>query len=429
MIRRLIVVVFVALAVVLPFPRQAVAQSDRLCFPEVPGIGNCIEGRFREYWVQNGGLPVFGYPVSPATMQQTAEGTFLTQYFERNRFELHPENAAPYDVLLGRLGDDRLRQQGRDWQTFPKAQPSAAHYFAQSGHAIENVPFWTYWSTHGLEFDGRQGKSEAESLALFGLPISEPAMETNASGANVLTQWFERARLEYHPNNPDPFKVLLGLLGNEVRGGASTPPGPGPTTGPPPQPTAAPAAGVPILSDTTYESGGASWIVGEVRNDTGRNVRFVRVVANLYDSGNRLIGTDFTYTSMDILRPGQRSPFTVIVLSPPSNFHHYTLQLEWDATTDESLGGLTLLSSGERAAGFGDARFIFGEVRNDSGGPVRFVEIVATLYDAAGKVVGASLTFTSLENIPAGGTSAFEMAVLSWNNAARYELQIQARRP
>ncbi len=30
------------------------------------------------------------------------------------------------------------------------------------------------------------------------------------------TQWFERARFEFHPNNPDPYKVLLGRLGAEV---------------------------------------------------------------------------------------------------------------------------------------------------------------------------------------------------------------------
>jgi hypothetical protein len=38
-------------------------------------------------------------------MEQGADGRmYLTQWFERARFEYHPENAAPYDVLLGRLG-------------------------------------------------------------------------------------------------------------------------------------------------------------------------------------------------------------------------------------------------------------------------------------------------------------------------------------
>lgn len=35
-------------------------------------------------------------------------------------------------------------------------------------------------------------------------------------------QWFERARFELHPENPAPYQVLLGLLGNEV--GVPAPP-------------------------------------------------------------------------------------------------------------------------------------------------------------------------------------------------------------
>ena len=43
-------------------------------------------------------------------------------------------------------------------------------------------------------------------------------MEVNASGDRVLTQWFERARFEYHPNNPTRDRVLLGRLGAELCG-------------------------------------------------------------------------------------------------------------------------------------------------------------------------------------------------------------------
>jgi hypothetical protein len=35
------------------------------------------------------------------------------QYFERARFEYHPENTGtPYDVLLGLLGSDTIRARG-----------------------------------------------------------------------------------------------------------------------------------------------------------------------------------------------------------------------------------------------------------------------------------------------------------------------------
>lgn len=62
---------------------------------------------FRDYWERNGGLAVFGYPISEAQPERLADGQVLTmQYFERSRFEHHPQQPAPYDVLLSRLGSE-----------------------------------------------------------------------------------------------------------------------------------------------------------------------------------------------------------------------------------------------------------------------------------------------------------------------------------
>jgi len=190
-----------------------VRAADPHYFPETQ---HSMADPMLSYWQQHGGLPVFGFPISEAFPERNADTgqTYATQYLERNRFEAHPENGAPYDVLLGRLGVEVLQRQGRDWITFPKADPATAHFFGETGHAIGHAPFWQYFSARGLELDGRGGKSLAESVALFGFPISEPAMETNSSGDNVLTQWFERARFEDHGAKG----VLLGLLGNEVTG-------------------------------------------------------------------------------------------------------------------------------------------------------------------------------------------------------------------
>jgi hypothetical protein len=40
----------------------AAAQSGERCFAET---GYCASGRIREFWEQNGGLPVFGLPITP----------------------------------------------------------------------------------------------------------------------------------------------------------------------------------------------------------------------------------------------------------------------------------------------------------------------------------------------------------------------------
>ncbi len=222
---RLFLLFLSLLFVLSPFSAQA--QNRCRQFPET---SQQVCGRLLEYWEQNGGLPVFGYPISEQFGQQVEGRLVQAQLFERNRLELHPENARPYDVLLGRLGADALARANRDWTKLPKADPSAPHYFAQTGHAVPDR-FWAYWSSHGLEFDDQAGTSYAESLALFGLPLTEPTVETNPTdGKQYLTQWFERARFEYHPENAGTqYEVLLGLLSAEQAGPQPAPLPSGPT--------------------------------------------------------------------------------------------------------------------------------------------------------------------------------------------------------
>lgn len=72
-------------------------------------------------------------------------------------------------------------------------------YFAATGHTLnDQLGFLTYWLEHG-------------SVAVLGYPLSE--VFTDQSGMEI--QYFERGVLEYHPNNPDPYKVELRSLGRE----------------------------------------------------------------------------------------------------------------------------------------------------------------------------------------------------------------------
>jgi hypothetical protein len=52
-------------------------------------------------------------------------------------------------------------------------------------------------------------------------------------------------------------------------------------------------------------------IVGEVINESFQPIRFVEITATFYDSNNRVIGTDFTFTNPSTLQPGQRAPFDI----------------------------------------------------------------------------------------------------------------------
>jgi hypothetical protein len=52
---------------------------------------------------------VNGYPISDELQERAEDGkTYWVQYFERARFEFHPENPAPFNVLLSLLGRTAL---------------------------------------------------------------------------------------------------------------------------------------------------------------------------------------------------------------------------------------------------------------------------------------------------------------------------------
>jgi hypothetical protein len=93
----------------LPAPPQS--QPGTRYFPET---GHTLAAEFLPYWESHGGLPIYGFPISEAFVETNqADGRpYLVQYFERNRFEYHPELPEPYTVSLGLLGAEVLRGEG-----------------------------------------------------------------------------------------------------------------------------------------------------------------------------------------------------------------------------------------------------------------------------------------------------------------------------
>ena len=176
---------------------QVPATAEQAYFQET---GHSLKGPFLKFWRSHGGLAVFGFPISEEYSEvSTTDGkTYTVQYFERNRFEYHPEFAGTSnEVLMGLLGLEMT--QGR---TFPPGAPFQSTptqvYFQETRHSLSG-PFLRYWQQNG-------------GLAIFGYPISEEIMENG-----YLVQYFERNRFEYHPEFAGTRnEVLLGLLGIEV---------------------------------------------------------------------------------------------------------------------------------------------------------------------------------------------------------------------
>lgn len=203
----------------LPTARLPITAStgtaDRTFFPQT---GHTLGGSFRNFWTKNGGLSVFGFSQTEEFEELNRETgkVFTVQYFERQRYEYHPENkGTPYEVLLGRLGVDEAQRRGllntAPFKPVKNSGEANCTYFQATQHKACGS-FIAYWQSHGLDL-GQPGNAYAESLALFGLPISEPFTD---SQTGVTVQYFERARMEYHPENKGTqFEILLGLLGNQ----------------------------------------------------------------------------------------------------------------------------------------------------------------------------------------------------------------------
>jgi plastocyanin len=85
-----------------PADEPVAARAGATFFPQT---GHNIDGGFLAYWQANGDVAQFGYPISEVFGETLGDGkSYQVQYFERARFEYHPENAAPYDILLGQFG-------------------------------------------------------------------------------------------------------------------------------------------------------------------------------------------------------------------------------------------------------------------------------------------------------------------------------------
>ncbi len=143
------------------------AAPDQRCFAET---GQCIAGRFLAYWDSHGGLAGNGYPLTPERREFLEDGNeYTVQYFERVRLEDHPENVAPYDVLLGQFGRAIFRE--HFWiesykfaeATAPAPPQLGQTYFPETGHNV-GPRFLAYWQANG-------------GLPQFGYPLGEERNE------------------------------------------------------------------------------------------------------------------------------------------------------------------------------------------------------------------------------------------------------------
>ncbi|HEY0069955.1 MAG TPA: glycoside hydrolase family 25 protein [Chloroflexia bacterium] len=159
------------------------SQPDPVRTFPPPFAGFILYGEFRNFYEANGDVAAFGNPITN-TRQELVNGTVYpyVQWFERARMEWHPE-PGQNRVLLGLVGIEALAAKGRQPQPDAVISPLFSAFHAANG----GVP-------------------------ILGLPIEAEVTE-DMNGVNFRVQYFERARLEAHPQTG---AISRGLVGAEA---------------------------------------------------------------------------------------------------------------------------------------------------------------------------------------------------------------------
>lgn len=177
-------------------------EPDALYFRET---GHFVKYGFKEFWQSHGNLAYFGYPITEEFDDTAPDGQKVTvQYFERSKLEFVKATGG---TRIGLVGTELTRDRKFDpIAPFPDAPDR--RYFKETGHSLA-TGFKKYWDDNG-------------NLNTFGFPISEELTENG-----VIVQYFERGRLEYHPELEEGKRITLGRLGEELleaRGWIKPPP-------------------------------------------------------------------------------------------------------------------------------------------------------------------------------------------------------------
>lgn len=196
-VRSLLILIAVVGVVLLGSVSAAYAQSP---------VGNCryfvetghyVCDEFLEFYDTRGGSEIFGFPLTEA-FKDPALG-LRVQYFQRARMEWHPNNPAPYKLQLGLLADELIGKLGYHFphplpEQIPPFNNDVHHYFSETGHVVSHS-FLKYFREKG-------------GVDIFGYPRSEFMYEDG-----YVVQYFQRARMEWHPEFASGSRMRLTNLG------------------------------------------------------------------------------------------------------------------------------------------------------------------------------------------------------------------------
>ncbi|MCE1254345.1 MAG: hypothetical protein LWX83_12460 [Anaerolineae bacterium] len=156
----------------------------------VSQTGHFVRGEFLKTYISNTNyLTIFGYPITDEIIDPTNGQT--VQYFQRARFDLIKDNQGMH-IEIAPLGS-LLYQAGGEVRS-DLSNSNKCRYFEPTGKSV-CLSFLDF-------YEQNQGD------IYFGYPISDFEIHDG-----LLVQYFEKARLEWHPEKSAGEKITLTDLG------------------------------------------------------------------------------------------------------------------------------------------------------------------------------------------------------------------------
>lgn len=179
-----------------------------------------------------------------------------------------------------------------------------------------------------------------------------------------------------------------------------------------------------------YETpAGSLWCLGEVENTSGRALERVQVKVSLQDEDDKVLATESAFVALGIVPQRSKAPFAVLFVNPPVSFAKYqAIPLSGEAVTYLGNRYLDLTVTEQQGESEGHYFAVEGLVQNTGQADAETVTVLATAYDAHGRVTG--FRQADLENAPAAGESfPFQVNLLPFGGTAvTYAVQAQGTR-
>jgi len=186
---------------------------------------------------------------------------------------------------------------------------------------------------------------------------------------------------------------------------------------------------VEILQSGIYTGGlDIPFIIGVLRNNTDRPLKFVEIVASTFDDGGKFAGSGSTFAMVQVLLPGEVAPFEMSFFDAPP-FASYELAAEFDEADPDDLQKTCREFEISDVAGSADVvgYEITGQVTSGCADTVKWVEIISAVYDAEGDLIGVDLSYSELDELAPGATSPFGLLLtgVDADEVATFELVVE----